>query len=160
MTTAWHMTLNQKACGCKRRYMKSVLGTTVSAFRRIIGTRCHFVDKRRERSGWGAGGRQWRYVVRSAGILLEDLLIHFQVLHLLILSTFFGSSWDSCWGGLLPAHLKDQSHTGTRSTEVQRSVCVHLLFGKRLPPTLQETSPEMTEERELSAISPQSQMFS
>lgn len=68
------------------------------------------MDKRRERSGWGAGGRQWRYVVRSAGILLEDLLIHFQVLHLLILSTFFGSSWGSCWCGLLPAHLKDQSH--------------------------------------------------
>lgn len=109
-TTAWHMILNQKACGCKRRYMKSVLGTTVSAFRRIIGTRCHFVDKRRERSGWAAGGRQWMSVVRSAGILLEDLLIYFQVLHLLILSTFFGSSWGSCWCGLLPAHLKDQSH--------------------------------------------------
>lgn len=100
------------------------------------------------------------YVVRSAGILLEDLLIYFQVLHLLILSTFFGSSWESCWCGLLPAHLKDQSHTETRSTELQRSVCVHLSFGKRLPPTLQETSPEMTEERELSAISPPSQMFS
>lgn len=86
------MILNQKACGCKRRYMKSVLGTTVSAFRRIIGTsRCHFVlnGQKEGTIRVGAGGRQWMYVVRSAGILLEDLLIYFQVLHLLILSKFF-----------------------------------------------------------------------
>lgn len=55
MTTAWDMILNQKACGCKHRYMKSVLGTTVSAFRRIIGTRCQFVLNGQKEGTIGGG---------------------------------------------------------------------------------------------------------
>lgn len=50
--------LNQKACGCKRRYMKSVLGT-VSAFRRIFGTRCHFVLNGQKEGLIRVGGCMW-----------------------------------------------------------------------------------------------------
>lgn len=87
MTTAWHMTLNQKACGCKRRYMKSVLGTTVSAFRRIIGTRCHFVLNGQKEGTIRVGG--WWQAVEVCGQVSWDPVGGF-------INTFSGlASFDS-----------------------------------------------------------------